>query len=400
MNVDALAEACAAAAGGIFSCSALYPIEIVKNRVQLAPAGSKRSFLATAREILAEEGTAGFLDGVAISSCGSATEKFLYFYFYTMLSQAAVRLQGGAPLGVMGDLAVGYVSEWCHLPVSMPMDTIGVRVQANKDPALGTLAIARSVLAEKGLRGMYSGIGAYVALCFKPALQYVVFERAKAWLLGQGGSDAAVAAAAVAAAPVRGLTAWEAFWLGAVARAVATVATFPYLRAKKIKQAAAKQAKGQLEGGGGGGGSSSGSSSPPPSSRVKALTPRRRSSLLGKVSHQDDEPRTASQQDLEGFALLAASQDDAAQRAPVAPAPPARRTKRSDSISITAVMQKTMTEEGAAGLYKGIAPELARGVLSAALMLMVKERIYSTAKGAVLAVLGGGGAAKLPTAAK
>ena len=40
--------------------------------------------------------------------------------------------------------------------------------------------------------------------------------------------------------------------------------------------------------------------------------------------------------------------------------------------SINAVWQS----EGIAGVYRGIKPELFRGMLSAAVMLMVKERIY------------------------
>ncbi|EKU22349.1 peroxisomal membrane protein pmp47b [Nannochloropsis gaditana CCMP526] len=39
-------------------------------------------------------------------------------------------------------------------------------------------------------------------------------------------------------------------------------------------------------------------------------------------------------------------------------------------------LQKTLRDEGVPGLYRGMAPELTRGVLSAALMLMIKERLY------------------------
>ena len=88
MDVNAFAEATAAAAGGIFSCTVLYPVEVVKNRLQLASPGQKASFVATFRNILQQEGAAGLFDGVVVSSTGSATEKFLYFYAYTLLARA------------------------------------------------------------------------------------------------------------------------------------------------------------------------------------------------------------------------------------------------------------------------------------------------------------------------
>jgi hypothetical protein len=44
--------------------------------------------------------------------------------------------------------------------------------------------------------------------------------------------------------------------------------------------------------------------------------------------------------------------------------------------------------EGVGALYKGIVVELSRGVLSAALMLMVKEQLDSVVERALLALAG------------
>ena len=74
MDVNAFAEATAAAAGGIFSCTVLYPVEIVKNRLQLASPGQKASFVATFRNILQQEGAAGLFDGVVVSSTKQSPE--------------------------------------------------------------------------------------------------------------------------------------------------------------------------------------------------------------------------------------------------------------------------------------------------------------------------------------
>ena len=46
-------------------------------------------------------------------------------------------MQDDAPLGVVQDLVVGAASEWAHLPVSMPLDTIMVKMQVRGGWAAG-----------------------------------------------------------------------------------------------------------------------------------------------------------------------------------------------------------------------------------------------------------------------
>lgn len=69
---------------------------------------------------------------------------------------------------------------------------------------------------------MYKGIQAYVVLCFKPALQYTVFERVKASLVANRKNKT--------------LSASESFLLGMMARTISTILIFPYLRAKVVLQ--------------------------------------------------------------------------------------------------------------------------------------------------------------------
>ena len=56
--------------------------------------------------------------------------------------------------------------------------------------------------------------------------------------------------------------------------------------------------------------------------------------------------------------------------------------------SIPAVMAAVLAKQGILGLFQGLGPELGRGVLSAALMLMVKEKLSGVVKIAVLMAFG------------
>ena len=143
---------------------------------------------------------------------------------------------------------------------------------------------------------MYRGIQAYWVLCLKPSIQYTVFEQLKRRSLGNSGK--------------RSLSSGEAFLLGMVARTVATLCVFPYLRVKVVMQA-----------------------------------------REGCTSNDVEDP----------------SQHD-----------PQKEEPEESIVEMLWHMQQR------GDLFRGIGPELTRGVLSAAFMLMAKERISSLIHNMVL----------------
>ena len=52
------------------------------------------------------------------------------------------------------------------------------------------------------------------------------------------------------------------------------------------------------------------------------------------------------------------------------------------------VLSGVWQEEGVLGLYKGIGPQLAQGMLSIGIMMMVKEQVNGTVRRLVLAAAG------------
>jgi adenine nucleotide transporter 17 len=99
----------------------------------------------------------------------------------------------------------------------MPIDCLTTAIQTSKKQ--NAVALMMTILKEGN---MYKGIQAYYVLCFKPALQYTIFEQVKAIMLKPRKEKT--------------LSTAEAFLLGMVARAVATVAVFPFVRAKVVMQ--------------------------------------------------------------------------------------------------------------------------------------------------------------------
>lgn len=224
-----------------------------------------------ARFLLERFGPQVFWVGVETSAMQSATEKALYFLAYTTLKTLYCTANQTTSIRTLPNLVLGCMAEWAHLPITLPIDCWTTRIQTNTTNE-SAMSLLCNMLSEKvkeghcvvgvnthefvkcccdwllvfafthystlspqsihyslslfhrrkGMYGMYKGIQAYVVLCFKPAIQYTIFEQVKRLLL-KGKKRTT-------------LTALESFLLGMLARTVATVLVFPYLRAKVVLQ--------------------------------------------------------------------------------------------------------------------------------------------------------------------
>lgn len=228
---------------------------------------------------------------------------------YSALKRTYARLIGAVSLPV--SLLLGYCSDWSHLLVTMPAEQVAVRMQTT---GVGALTALRQIAEEGpgGLRSFYSGIAAYVVLALKPAIQNAVFESLRRRLLERSARTAGKVA--------RELSAAQAFALGAVARAVATLLVFPCTRAKVLLMTRA----------------AAGAGTPAP------VTPPRPSPAAG------------------------GGRDGGGSGEGSRPVPVA---------GLREVLLQVVREEGVLALYHGIRPELVKGVLSASVMLMAKEKI-------------------------
>jgi solute carrier family 25 (peroxisomal adenine nucleotide transporter), member 17 len=280
-------EVLSASLGGAISASLLYPLEVLKTKMQARGSDDNDdddedpdpTMIDYATKLYQKEGAAVFFHGMETSAFQSAAEKALYFFAYTALKEVHGAVTNGRKLDGVSNLALGCAAEWAHLPITLPLDCWTTQIQTTNEKPM---AILCNLLAA-GPSKMYKGIQAYTVLCLKPALQYTIFEQVKAVV--------------VAGRVQKTLGAAEAFLLGMVARAISTVVVFPYLRAKVLLQTA-------------------------------------------KNSNNSDETKT----------------------------------------SILSLLGTMYGQGGLASWFQGLGPELTRGVLSAALMMMIKEKIGTLVK--------------------
>jgi len=347
-----LAEVIAASIGGSIAASVLYPLEVLKTKLQAESKQQKQpqqqqdedepessstssedllvdvvgsssgqsddseenddddaeihpppqSSIKYAINLYQQDGIAPFYAGIGTSAFQSATEKALYFFAYTGLKNIYSALFSSSSkfddyhtpiqIGPCFNLLIGSLAEWAHLPITLPIDCWTTKIQTSNSKNDTPFAILMTMLGEpSGIRGMYKGIQAYTVLCLKPAIQYTVFEQVKGVVLAKRRLRKG------GGGGKEMLSAMEAFFLGMVARTIATVVVFPYLRAKVMLQSQA--------------------------------------------------------------AVQSTTDDDA----------------RATKANIPAMIAQMYNDGGMAEIFQGIGPELTRGVLSAALMMMVKEKI-------------------------
>lgn len=303
-NEHVAAEVISASIGGMFSSSALYPLEVLKTKMQAGGQNDDEegnpptTTLTLARTMYQEEGLAAFYHGVGTSAVQSATEKALYFFAYSSLKNLYTTLTASSELGTVANLTLGCAAEWAHLPVTLPIDCLTTKIQTSDETTngQGAFTLLSAMLSEQGLAGMYKGIQAYTVLCLKPSIQYTLFEQLKKIHLARRAVNQSSNHHRRSVVQQQ-LSALEAFVLGMFARTVATMVVFPYLRAKVMLQS----------------------------------------------SNNDDD-----------------NNGNDGKKAPT---------------SIPQMLMAMYREGGLRTLFQGLGPELTRGVLSAALMLMVKEKI-------------------------
>eukprot|EP00746_Dinoflagellata_sp_MGD_P140595 gnl/MRDRNA2_/MRDRNA2_73829_c0_seq1.p1 gnl/MRDRNA2_/MRDRNA2_73829_c0~~gnl/MRDRNA2_/MRDRNA2_73829_c0_seq1.p1 ORF type:complete len:354 (+),score=78.90 gnl/MRDRNA2_/MRDRNA2_73829_c0_seq1:97-1158(+) len=221
---QALVQASAGACGGIFATVVLMPVEVVKTRVSVSQSGDSaadQSILSLLFKISKDEGLSGLFRGVNAKSAETGSRNFVYFYIYDALNAIAKRK---AKISAGQKLVLGYVAAVVCTVLTSPLEVLATRVQVQKGKqAEGVSQLLYNLFKSEGIGGLYKGLGFNILLCINPAIVNTCFDRMKDQLLQLKKN--------------KQMTAFEAFVIGAVAKAIATFGTFPLVRLKTMIQA-------------------------------------------------------------------------------------------------------------------------------------------------------------------
>jgi len=285
-------SAVAGATGAVLANAIVYPLDIVKTRLQVqikhkstdqtastVGPGHYHSTLDAISKIVADEGITGLYSGIYGSLLGVASTNFAYFYWYSVIRTLYTSTQAlPKPPSTAVELSLGAVAGAIAQVFTIPVAVITTRQQTQpKGERKGLIETGREVVdSEDGWSGLWRGLKASLVLVVNPAITYGAYQRLRLFFF----PGMAV------------LRPHEAFFLGAMSKALATIATQPLIVAKVGLQ-----------------------SRPPPARQGKPFK------------------------------------------------------------SFLEVMEYIVEHEGPLGLFKGITPQIVKGILVQGLLMMTKERM-------------------------
>ncbi|KAI9336555.1 mitochondrial carrier domain-containing protein [Obelidium mucronatum] len=238
MGKNPLADATAGAAGAVFANSLVFPLDVIKTRLQTQNKlvkGSEvyKSSVDAFIRIFQKEGLAGLYSGLGAGLFGTVASAFSYFYFYSIIrAKHVASIPVGQEISTPVELLMGALAgALCQL-FTLPIAVITTRQQtAPADERESFYKTFQGILEREGPQGLWKGFKASMILCSNPAITYGMFERCKAIWIKRKLAAASVVGAGGAAAAVA-LGSGEVFLLGALSKTLATVVTYPYIMAK------------------------------------------------------------------------------------------------------------------------------------------------------------------------
>ncbi|WFD18386.1 hypothetical protein MCAP1_000588 [Malassezia caprae] len=159
------------AAGGLCATlmhGGLTPIDVVKTRLQLEPAGSKATMVSMARNIVARDGPGGLLAGFGPTAVGYLIQGGAKFCGYEFFKKQSIDFLGNEAqvreyrqLIYLGSASAAEVIATTLLT---PLEAARIRLVSERGYARGLVGALTRLWSEGGLGGFYAG---YVPILFK-----------------------------------------------------------------------------------------------------------------------------------------------------------------------------------------------------------------------------------------
>ena len=230
----------AGTSAGLASTSVLYPLELIKTRMQVfqKEAGYSTTFQSL-RSVLKSEGTSGLYRGMTPALVASSGSWGGYFYFYELSKKRKLGLLNNGDanygdesvknqkLGVTDHLLSGIEAGVMLVFIFNPIFLVKTRLalqgaDPNKAKYRGMYDALSTIVREEGVKGLYQGLVPALFLTSHGAVQFASYEYMKEAMTNFSNADTTPVWAKNLIDPLQSLL------LGGVSKIIASTTTYPY----------------------------------------------------------------------------------------------------------------------------------------------------------------------------
>lgn len=216
-------HALAGAVGSVTAMTVFFPLDTARTRLQVDDKRKAKNTAYVLRDIFQEEGLQSLYRGLLPVLCSLYCSNFLYFYTFNGLK--TVFVGKGKTSSSLQDLLFGYLAGIVNVLLTTPLWVVNTRLKlqgasfrtkgletSETKKYKGIIDGLQRISREEGLVSLWSGTGPSLVLAGNPAIQFMVYEAIKKFLMEDNKKS------------LRGR---QYFALGAVAKTVSTVVTYP-----------------------------------------------------------------------------------------------------------------------------------------------------------------------------
>ena len=219
-----LLDATSGALAAALANTLVFPLDVIKTRIQVQTKVTNsdddeqyKSTHDAFLKIIKKDGVKGLYAGLGSGLAGTIISAFSYYFIYSSVRGRYSKSIEGRDISTAMELSLGAISGALCQFVVLPIGIITTRQQTS-DKRQSVLETLKLILKEDGVLELWKGLQASLVLCSNPAITFGVFERLKTILIKDTVNNK--------------LTSTQAFFIGALSKALATVVTYPYIMAK------------------------------------------------------------------------------------------------------------------------------------------------------------------------
>lgn len=238
---QSLVHAISGGTGGFTGLTTFYPLNSLRLRQQCDDDFKSLGTMADLLAIAKKHGPGELYRGWGPSVLALVVSNFVYFYVYSALKKVYTIMTKKKELSSVANLGVGAVSGFVNVICTLPLWTASVRLATQsrsdvrasvakvappgaeeraskpvlKEPYRNSFECMARIWSEEGFFAMWKGLVPSLMLVTNPTIQFFCYD-----LLTRHMKK-------VAASQNRSINSYEFFMMGAIAKAIATVLTYP-----------------------------------------------------------------------------------------------------------------------------------------------------------------------------